>query len=322
MSWLLTSSLLILGLTVVGGLLPLWFSRTSRFLHLLVSLAAGLFLGAVFLHLLPEVAGGGHHLLPDGHVGGGGHEGEAPWLAVVAGVLVLYFVEQLFLRGEPIAHAHVHVPHAPGAEGATGPTESATIHEHVHDHAPVHSRDLGDPADSRADHLAHQPVPLLVDDPLCHEDHIAGDDRHRMVGLAAFIGLSLHAVADGLGLSAGVQAPELRGALTTAIVSHKLLGGFSLAIALLLTGMSARRVVQLVALFALVTPLAAVGTATLLPDLGAEAHHVMTAFAAGTFLYVALCDLLPEVFHERRDGFAKAALLVLGVALSHLLHAH
>lgn len=313
MSWLLTSSLLILGLTVVGGLLPLWFSRTSRFLHLLVSLAAGLFLGAVFLHLLPEVAGGGHHLLPDGHVGGGGHEGEAPWLAVVAGVLVLYFVEQLFLRGEPIAHAHVHV--APGEP-------DGHAHEHVHDHAPVDAGGSIELTDSRADHLAHQPVPVLADDPLCHEDHIAGDDRHRMVGLAAFIGLSLHAVADGLGLSAGVQAPELRGALTTAIVSHKLLGGFSLAIALLLTGMSARRVVQLVALFALVTPLAALGTATLLPDLGAEAHHVMTAFAAGTFLYVALCDLLPEVFHERRDGFAKAALLVLGVALSHVLHAH
>ena len=310
MSWLLTSSLLILGLTVVGGLLPLWFSRTSRLLHLLVSLAAGLFLGAVFLHLLPKVASGGQHLVSVGHAGVEGHTGEAPWLAVVAGVLVLYFVEQLFLRGKPIAHAHVHVPPAPGEPAG---------HDHAHDHAPV---EVGGPFESQSDHHAHPPVPALVDDPLCHEDHIDGEDRHRMVGLAAFIGLSLHAVADGLGLSAGVQTPDLRSALTTAIVSHKVLGGFSLAIALMLSGMSARRVVSLVVLFALVTPLAAFATVTLLPDLNAEAHLVMTAFAAGTFLYVALCDLLPEVFHERRDGFAKAALLLVGVALSHVLHAH
>ena len=56
------------------------------------------------------------------------------------------------------------------------------------------------------------------------------------------------------------------------------------------------------------------------PDLAPEALEPLTAFAAGTFLYVALCDLLPEVFHERRDIAAKVALLLVGLGISHLLH--
>jgi zinc and cadmium transporter len=283
MAWLVTQSALILALTIVGGLLPMWFGKNGRLLHLLVSLAAGIFLGAVFLHLLPEVASGGHHALEG--IGGldNEHGGDTAWLAVIAGVLVLFFVESLLLRGEPVAKAHVHAePDAP-----SGFVFSAQ--------APA-------------------------GEPVCHEDHIHGEDRHRMVGLAALIGLSLHAVADGLGLSAGVDSEEIRGALTMAILSHKALGGFSLAIALLLSGMTTRRVLVLVSLFALITPLAALGRAALWPHLGDGSQALLTAFAAGTFLYVALCDLLPEVFHERRDGVVKAGLLVAGVAVSHWMH--
>ena len=65
---------------------------------------------------------------------------------------------------------------------------------------------------------------------------------------------------------------------------------------------------------------AALGRAALWPHLGDGSQALLTAFAAGTFLYVALCDLLPEVFHERRDGVVKAALLVAGVAVSHWMH--
>jgi zinc transporter ZupT len=41
----------------------------------------------------------------------------------------------------------------------------------------------------------------------------------------------------------------------------------------------------------------------------------MMALAAGTFLYVCLCELLPEVFHHREDGVLKIAFLSAGVAL-------
>jgi zinc transporter ZupT len=41
---------------------------------------------------------------------------------------------------------------------------------------------------------------------------------------------------------------------------------------------------------------------------------VAVALAAGTFLYVCLTELLPEVFHHREDILAKIVLLALGIA--------
>ena len=38
-----------------------------------------------------------------------------------------------------------------------------------------------------------------------------------------------------------------------------------------------------------------------------------------TFLFVALCDLLPEVFHHREDGLLKVVLVVAGVLVSTFL---
>jgi len=267
MDWLLTRSLLTFALTLGGGALPLFFARGDRLKHLLVSLAAGVFLGAVFLHLLPEVAASASHGAEHDH----GADGL--WLSLMAGVVVLFLVEYLFLRGPNAGHGHHH-----GAQ-------------HGHDHEPE-----------------------------CHEDHIPGTDRHRMVGLAALVGLSLHSIADGLGLSAGAEIVELRSALTMAVVSHKAVGGFTLVAALMLSRLDVKKVLGILVAFSLITPVAAIGRLFLAPNLAEANLDMLTAFAAGTFMYVALCDLLPEVFHERRDGLWKVSLLFVGVAISHLMH--
>lgn len=282
MDWILTTSLEVFLLTLIGGVVPVLLRRGARLQHLLASVAAGVFLGAVFLHLLPEVGelAAGHA----GHADEAGHDhGGVIWIALLAGVVALFLVEQLLLRritDEPPA------PHE---------------HDHGHDHR---HHDHGYPAPEA----------------LCHEDHLDGDARHRMVGLATMVGISLHAFTDGLGLSAGHEAEGLRDALTAAVLSHKAIGGFSLGAALMLARLERRRVLTLLVVFAAVTPLGAILRVAAFPDLSPEWLEPMTAFAAGTFLYVALCDLLPEVFHERRDGLAKLLLLLLGLAASHLLH--
>ena len=282
MDWILTTSLEVFLLTLIGGVVPVLLRRGARLQHLLASVAAGVFLGAVFLHLLPEVGelAAGHA----GHADEAGHDhGGVIWIALLAGVVALFLVEQLLLRritDEPPA------PHE---------------HDHGHDHR---HHDHGYPAPEA----------------LCHEDHLDGDARHRMVGLATMVGISLHAFTDGLGLSAGHEAEGLRDALTAAVLSHKAIGGFSLGAALMLARLERRRVLTLLVVFAAVTPLGAILRVAAFPDLSPEWLEPMTAFASGTFLYVALCDLLPEVFHERRDGLAKLLLLLLGLAASHLLH--
>ena len=47
---------------------------------------------------------------------------------------------------------------------------------------------------------------------------------------------------------------------------------------------------------------------------------VLTALAAGTFLFIAVCDLLPEVFHHRKDTLAKVVLLAMGVSVDLVFH--
>ena len=55
--------------------------------------------------------------------------------------------------------------------------------------------------------------------------------------------------------------------------------------------------------------------------LGAGGTSILTALSAGTFLYVSLCELLPEVFHRRQDGPLKISLLLIGVAAMWYVHA-
>ena len=49
--------------------------------------------------------------------------------------------------------------------------------------------------------------------------------------------------------------------------------------------------------------------------LGDRERGIAIALSAGTFLYVCLCELLPEVFHRREDGLLKVVLLAAGIAL-------
>ncbi|MEM7202936.1 MAG: ZIP family metal transporter [Planctomycetota bacterium] len=272
MDWLTSSSVLIFAIALVGGVVPLVLRRTERVQHLMIAFAAGVFLGAVFLHLLPEIAGmaagatadAEHHghAHPHGddadHQGAGHHlgRGHLLWLCVLLGVLLLFLIENLLLRGAP-----------------------------------------------RSGEAAAE-----------------SQDRHRTVGWATLFGLSVHAFTAGLGLSAGVQMEALQGPLLVSVVSHKAVEGFSLGAAFLLAGMPRRRVLVLVLLFALVTPAGALSRVLLAPEMTGLGLQVFTALAAGTFLFVAICDLLPEVFHHRQDTAAKVVLLIAGIGVDLIVH--
>ncbi len=114
MTWILVTCLQVFVLTLLGSLVPLALRRGARLQHLLASLAAGVFLGAVFLHLLPEV-GELASRAPAGHEGHA-HGNSAIWLAVLGGVLALFLVEQLLLRHtaadepSPAGHHHLYQP--------------------------------------------------------------------------------------------------------------------------------------------------------------------------------------------------------------------
>lgn len=238
----LVQGAVILGVGLAGGFLPMLTTWTERRLHAAIALSTGIFLGAVFLHMLPA--------LPETHAvhaaeGDHGHGESFLWSWVLTGVLGMFLLQSLVLRAED-------------------------------------------------------------DDEL---------NRHRAVGWASFIGLSLHALTTGLGLSAaGAAGESMATPVFVAIIAHKAFEGFSLMSVFGLAKFGRRRMVFLLGVFALLTPLGVWSGSILFPAFGEVGLEVAVALAAGTFLYVCLTELLPEVFHHREDILAKIVLLAVGIA--------
>ena len=210
--------LLVVGLA--GGLLPLLVKWNDRRLHIALALSTGIFLGAVFLHMLPELP----DVIDD---------------ATLAGVLAIYFLESLVFR--------------------------------THDHDDVH--------------------------------------RHTAVGYATLAGLSLHAFTVGISLS----VPGLSTPIMVGVLFHKFFESFSLTSVFQLAHFTQKKVVTLITLFACITPLGLLLGSKILPQLSPNATAIAVALAVGTFLYVCLTELLPEVFHHKEDVVAKVVLLLVGI---------
>lgn len=249
----------------ICGLVPTFLRLTHRQSHAMLAAATGIFLGTVFLDLLPtlstaDLAAASHadesHVHADGtaHEGaehaeeeedahGAGHHhhhGGSIWICVLAGLLVVYLFESLALRS------------------------------------------------------------------LDHDEH----HRHKAVAWAALIGLSIQAFVQGLGLSA-LPAGATRELNT--LLHH---GAEAFALASIFALGDIRPIRRRIAIigFAILTPLGyALGYAANLEH-ATTVVHLATGFAAGIFLFVSLCELLPEVFHHQEDNALKVALLALGIA--------
>jgi zinc transporter ZupT len=250
-------ALAIFGVALLGGAAPLLVRWNDRTLHVALSLATGLFLGAVFLHLLPGVAtmeqlGQVETVDDHGHSHGHAHGSSLPWLFVLLGALGVYLFEALFLRSE----------------------------DHTHD---------------------------------C-------DNQHKAVSMAALAGLSVHALTAGVSFGLARFEPELGKPMLVAILAHKGFESFSLTSVFQLAGMSRKAVLRWVLIFACVTPAGMALGGVMAEGAGDSTFGILQALAAGTFLYVCLGELLPEVFHHKDDGLIKLLLMALGIGGMWVLH--
>ena len=121
---------LIVGVSLLGGLLPLATVLTHTRLQVYLSFSAGSMLGAAFFHMLPEAVRTGT-------------PATIRWAAV--GLLGLFFLERFFSfhhhesHDAPGANAHRDLPitvecdHTDGSHGASRPGE----HIHLHKRAPA-----------------------------------------------------------------------------------------------------------------------------------------------------------------------------------------
>lgn len=290
--------LAVIAASVLGGLIPILIRLSHTRLQLGISFMAGFMLTVALLTMIPHAAEA------------------APIIAVMTcvliGFVVMFVIERFF-----------------------------SFHQHevaeVDDHGQVITSTADLPDHSCEDHHAHH----------AHaHPHSMVDDTvgQRLSWVGAAIGMALHSLIDGVALASGTLA------LTHADEGHAkwLLPGFAVFLVILLhkpldsltvitltasTGFSKKTRHLLNGLFSLIVP---VGVLLFVFGTGEEQlTHTSPligyalAFSAGTFLCIALSDLLPELHFHSHDRFKLSAALFVGIALAfafshleHSTHAH
>lgn len=151
------------------------------------------------------------------------------------------------------------------------------------------------------------------DDEACHV--------HKSTAALLILGDAVHTFVDGVVIAAAVLVSVPLGVTTAlAIVAHETpqeAGDFAI---LLAAGYSRSRAVVL----NLASAAGGILGATAMLLFGGQAPHVVPyvlAFAAGSFLYIAMADLIPSLHHGRIDQnvVRQAALIALGVLTIALL---
>jgi zinc and cadmium transporter len=281
---LLVYCLLILVVSVLGGMLPALVRLGHRQMQLALSLVAGVMFGVGVIHMLPhaivlwgessaaELAGG-----PDLHGGL-----DPIMLSLLLGFLVMFLLER-FLS------FHQHEPPAVLAEG------EACDHQHEPGHGHGHANSTGGGA-------------------------------NRVTWLGAMIGLAVHTILSGIALAASVEAAQSHGhgemfagfGVFLGVALHKPFDAMTIAMLMRAAGISRAKILLANIGFAMMVPLG-IGLFELGIS-GSQDQLAWTAlalsFSAGTFLCIALADLLPELKFHDHDRLALTGMLILGVAIA------
>jgi zinc and cadmium transporter len=266
--------------SVLGGLLPLATVLNHTRLQVYLSFSAGAMLGAAFFHMLPEAVKVGS-------------AGSIPWAAI--GLLALFFLERFF-------SFHHHEPHANAAE-----MRGADAHS---EHPRLESSTQPEIACSEPGHRA-----------------VAATAFHAAPWASAAFGLAVHSLVGGFALASAVAADfQIRARLGAAglgvfvaTLVHKPADALTVTSLMVRAG-SARWSAQIVNLgFGFMIPagvvLYALGLGGVQPTSAPQWTGGALAFSAGTFLCVALADLLPELQFHAHDRFKLSLALLAGFAL-------
>jgi zinc transporter ZupT len=138
----------------------------------------------------------------------------------------------------------------------------------------------------------------------------------------------VHSLIEGLGLAVGSTDVRLGAVILLSILAHKATAAFSLTSLFVLGEFPKKKSILLLLLFSLMTPLGALVMTPFFAYGSKIVVEVLTGLTAGTFLWVATGDMLPEVFHTQDKRWVKLALLLAGIAVMFLLslvgggHAH
>ena len=154
-----------------------------------------------------------------------------------------------------------------------------------------------------------------------HEEHLASKARGSTSAVYPYLltlVLSVHSIIAGIALGVESQLAT-SAALFFAIIAHKGMAAFALGVSLYRGRIPRSRLITIIVLFSLMTPVGIISGAVLDTVLtgrdGQWFEGIFDALAAGTFLYVAVIDIIEGEFATVKDKWLKFSLVFLGVTV-------
>ena len=150
-----------------------------------------------------------------------------------------------------------------------------------------------------------------------HEhSHGHGHVHHAAAGGLLVLGLTMHAATDGLAVGAAAATGDLAVTVTVllAVLIHKGPAAFSLGVFSTHERAERKDSIRDVVIFSLATPIMIMVAFYALSDLETHLIGLAMLFSAGTFLYVATVDTLPDI-HNPETGRKALIHVVMGVVI-------
>ena len=147
-----------------------------------------------------------------------------------------------------------------------------------------------------------------------HDEHGHEHVHHRNSPWIIVLGLSLHSAADGLAIgSAAAGTSEAVTALVAlAVLIHKVPAAFSLGVFSMHERENKNDSIKDIVIFSLATPVMILVSFYTLQGMDEHLIALAMLFAAGTFLYVATVDTLPDI-HNPETGRQALQNVLIGV---------
>jgi ZIP family zinc transporter len=138
------------------------------------------------------------------------------------------------------------------------------------------------------------------------------------LGGVALAAMGLHSLLDGFNIAVGFTPGNVAGFnVALGVILHKFADGVTLASLLLHAGKTPRQAVKFSLWLAAATPAGAFVAAPLLRNLPAGSEAFMLGLSGGSFLYIAMADILPRL-HKAYDRLTPA-IFPLGFATVFLM---
>lgn len=151
-----------------------------------------------------------------------------------------------------------------------------------------------------------------------HEDASAFTNDLSVYPYVLMIVLSIHSVITGIALGTETRIAQAA-VILIAVLAHKGTAAFALTVSMVRGSVSLRRLIGMVTLFSLMTPIGILLGLGFMEMLSGSSEQMFEAgfdgLAAGTFLYVALLDILEKEFANRVHRYWKFSLVFAGLTV-------